>query len=391
MNDTRVARVPAGRLALGVALAILMGVALPMLTVMQLTIMIPLAIPVLLVGGIWMAFLHGHSGWVSVGAFMAALLLGGDALKLMIERTGWVPSSMLGAMVLGAAAACTGPEMLLVKLLLAVLPGIVVIAGMMRKRPFFSQLRMGIGAFVAGMLGCVIIAYRAFGGDMIGKLMDMVRAQFDAVPDYVILPLIEALNQSIAQTGAGLGRITIADYRSIFSGALDQMQLAYMEYAPGMLLAGAIWSGVLAVLWGNWRMAKRGIASVESFVGMSQWYLPGQMTLGLLGISAISFIAATSGSTSWTTVLNTCTALTGTAFTVQALASFDRRFIMRGTQTGGRKVRLTLILLLSWAFNLIGLVTAAFGAASALFGSRGVITAWKNKMKDESDHDDFDM
>lgn len=371
MNSDQAARVPVPRIVGGAVVGIVLGFLLPFIAVMQLSILPLGMIPVLLLGGIFMAWLHGWSGWIPTAAFMLALLL---------------------------SAADVHPTAMYMCVAGMVLPGIVVITGMIRKRPFFEQMRIALISFMAGLTLAIFIAYRSFGADMIAKLMASIQAQYDQLPDYVIAEMVRYMKQSM---GGGVPEgasqlLTVEGFRNVLQSTVLLMQQIYSENVPGALLGGALWSGVLACLWGNWRMAKRGIATSESYVGISGWYLPPYVTAGALGLLVISLIMTLSGGGSGRALWNACSSLSGAAFTVQALASIDRRFKRRGVSTGGRKVRVGFLLALFWLLvplfgTGLGTLPQYYGAASALFGSRGAVTLLRKKIEEHSDDDHSDF
>ena len=170
MNSDQAARVPVPRIVGGAVVGIVLGFLLPFIAVMQLSILPLGMIPVLLLGGIFMAWLHGWSGWIPTAAFMLALLL---------------------------SAADVHPTAMYMCVAGMVLPGIVVITGMIRKRPFFEQMRIALISFMAGLTLAIFIAYRSFGADMIAKLMASIQAQYDQLPDYVIAEMVRYMKQSM--------------------------------------------------------------------------------------------------------------------------------------------------------------------------------------------------
>ena len=74
----------------------------------------------------------------------------------------------------------------------AVLPALYVMRGVAAKRPFFEQLRGGILAFGAGLVAAMLIAYASFGGGMVARFVDMMRAEFARMPDAALQPIVDA-------------------------------------------------------------------------------------------------------------------------------------------------------------------------------------------------------
>ena len=352
-----------GKRALGIALALVVGALLPLITVLQITLLLP----VLMLGGVFAVYLLCSGGWLPAGLFLAVGL----------ASTAWVAGTELMWMILAAA----------------MLPAIPVMRGIALKRPFFEQLRSAVVLYILGLLAAMVIAYARFGAGMVARLMDAIRAEFDRMPDAAFKPLVDAVNSALALSGTrGFGPLTVMDYRAQISGVLDLMERTYAQSLPGTLLSGAVLSGVASTLWGNWTMARRGMATDDSFVGMSRWFLPGRVTLGALVFCIGSYIAANSGLDSAETVYVTAYQVTGALFGIQAVASFDRRMVNAGRSLARRRVLLGLLIAGAMLVQLIAMVLFIYGSGSALFGSRGAIRLWLDKRRDDhSNHDDFEQ
>ncbi len=354
---------PAGKRVLSIALALVIGALLPLITVLQITLLLP----VLMIGGVFAVYLQCYGGWLPAGLFLAAGLV----------STAWVAGSELMWMILAAA----------------MLPALPVMRAIAAKRPFFEQLRNAVVLYILGLLAALAIAYARFGAGMVARLMDAIRAEFNRMPDAAFNPLVEAVNSALVLSGTkGFGPLTVTDYRAQITGVLDLMQRTYAQSLPGTLLSGAVLSGVASTLWGNWTMARRGMATNESFVGMSRWFLPGRITLGALVFCIAGYIAANAGYASAETVYVTAYQVTGVLFGIQAVASFDRRMVNAGRSLTRRRVLLGLLIVGAMLIQLIAMVLFVYGAGSALFGSRGAIRLWLEKRRDNhSDHDDFEQ
>ena len=148
---------------------------------------------------------------------------------------------------------------------------------------------------------------------------------------------------------------------------------------------------LLVVLWGNWSMARQGTATNESFVGMSGWFLPAQLSFGMMGLWLVVLILMYGGYASGATVYMTIGQAVGAVFAVQFLCALDRRMMRGGSGLSGRRVMIVLLSVAALIFRSLGTFMAYVGAASALFGSHGAIKLWVQKKQDEkSDRDDFD-
>ena len=353
---------PLGKRVWGVALGLILGALLPVITLLQVTLLVP----VLMLGGVFTVYLYCYAGWPAFFAFLAAGL----------GSTAWFGGTGMMWMILAAG----------------MLPGALTLRGIGMKQPFFEQLRGSILFYTLGLLAAMGIARASFGGGMVAKLMDSLRAELAAMPDAAFQPLVEALNSALSVSGMqGFGRITVSTYRAQVSGVLDLMQQTYAQSLPGTLLSGALLSGAVSTLWGNWTQARRGLATNESFAGMSRWFLPPQVTIGALALCLAGYVIAKGGYSSGTTVYVTVFHLASAVFGIQALAALDRRMLDAGRSLGRRRTLLTLLVIGALIIQMLSTFLFIIGASSALFGSHGAVTLWRAKKKDDdSNHDDFE-
>ena len=325
------------------------------------------------------------AGVLQIAMLAPVLMLGGIFAVRMKARVGWVaPAALFGA-ALASALWMMGAVMALILLVAALLPSLAVMRGMAQKRPFFEQMKLSITAYVVGLLAATLIAWLSFGGSMIARFTELMRREFARMPDATLQPFVEAINSTLALSGAGNQVYTVALYRTQLSGILDLMQQAYAQSLPGALLSGALLSGVLSALWGNWTMARLGLATNESFVGMRGWFLPAQMTWGLLGLWAAGFALTAVGYEAGPTVYDTVRSLAGAAFVIQAMAALDRRMLRGGRELSRRRLLIALLCVAALLLPDVGGVFAVIGAASALFGSHGAL---RRGNAEQSDRDD---
>ena len=352
---------PMGKTVLAVVLALITGFLLPLATMLQ----IMLLLPVMMFGGILCVYFFCYAGPVPAGVFTICGL----------ASTYWLMS----------------PRMMWMLAVAAFVPALVMLRGALLKQPFFDQLRNGIIVSVLGMLTAIFIAYSGYGGDMIARFMDLIRTEISRMPDAMFQPFIDAINSSLVLSGVSGARMTVQTYRGQMMGVLDLMQEAYVESLPGTLLSGALLTGVLGTLWGNWTLARRGMATDQSFVGMSQWFLPTQITVGALVIWIVGYFATNgsygAGRTRYVTVYQ----LASCAFVIQALSAIDRRLLRAGSSTRGRKVAIFLLGMGSLILRILGMALFTVGAISALFGSHGAVKLWLDKRRNDDHSDDDDQ
>ena len=337
-------RVPPGKLIFGIVLAIIVGALTPVITVLEMSLLMP----VVLLSGLFMVFLYCYSGQLTAWIYMIVQL--------------------------ATTVALLGTPFLLMMLAAGTVPALVSIRLITQKTPFFDQMKAMIGVCLGGMLLAVSIAYINFGGNMIERMADVLRKQFDMMPDAFFLPFVEMVNSAIGSAGLpGMKVMTVADYRAQMVGVLNLMSEIYQNSLPGALLSGAALTGVLSALWGNWLMARRGLATNESYIDPVEWFLPRSVTLGLTLTWVVAFILAQTEYPQGETVYYTVFSLASLAFFIQALGAVDRFFFKRGMPDSRRRTMLVLTLILGLLFRLFNTMLFAIGACSALFGSHGAV------------------
>ena len=354
MDSRQVVSVSKGRLAGNIALALILGALMPLIMVVPFSALMPL------------------------------MMLPGVLAVRMQARVGWGPAALLLAASLLSTLLFMGQTLALMLTVAAALPAVIVIRGMSAKRPFFEQMRAGIAAYGLGLVGALLVAYLSFGGGMVARFIDLMRQEIAAIPDAALAPLARELNAALNVSGQG--GYTVQSMRATFEGTLEWMQQTYAQMLPGTLLSGALLSGVVSVLWGNWTMARQGLATNESFAGMSRWFLPAQLTWGLLFLWVAGLALTAFGYGAGATVYATVRALAATAFVIQAMAALDRRMLNAGREQGRRRVVITLLCVAALLLPDVAGVFAVVGAASALFGSHGAVKRLMNR--DQSDRDD---
>ena len=335
-------RVPGGKLALGIVLAVLIGALTPVITLLQMSCLIPVA-PL---SGVFMVFLFCYAGQLPAWIYMIVQLC----------ATGALLDARFSLMML-----CAGT-----------IPALICIRCITLKRPFFEQMKLNIACGLLGMLAAVTVAYMNFGGNMIERMAEAMKAQFDLMPDAFFAPFVEMVNSALSTGGLpGVRTMTVQAYREQLSGILNLMSEIYQQSLPGALLSGAALSGVLSTLWGNWLRARRGLASDESYVGLARWFLPRNVTLGLTLMWIAAYILSETQYAQGETVYYTVYSLSTMAFFIQALGAVDRFFFRRGTPDGRRRTLLVVTLILGSIIQFFNTFLFAVGAGSALFGTHG--------------------
>lgn len=345
-----------GKVIFSTAFAVILGALYPLMLMVQL--IFPVLMPCFAV--MLITALYAAVGIAPVIGFCATVL----------------PSTFLGfGPVLGAAA-----------LPVCLIPTAVAILGIRGRKPFFGQMSRAIAAGMGGTVLSIVIAALAFGTDMVGQLMAQVQAAFEEM-----MPSLWSVQESLfASYGI---QLTYEEYTAAYFDALKILERYYELYLPGNLLTGAAMTSMLAVFWGNWLKAKRGESTPESFAGLCDWYLPGNMTIGILLTLVVGLVISkmdvTGGNTAWIAV----TTLAQFAFCVQFFAALDRRQKAIGASRKRRIFSAVMFVLLGMLTNN-GTVLSLFflmplaGAGSALFGRKGVIRVWIEKNKGNMNGED---
>ena len=356
MTPNQTYRISGGKLALSVLLALIIGAAAPVITMLQ----VGLLLPVIVIGGVFMVFLSIYAGRLPAWLFLTVQLL--SASLLVNDTFMW--------MLLAAGS----------------VPALLSVRGIAMRRPFFEQLRVSIGMFGLGMLAALGIAYSQYGGGMIARATDSLSGLFAQMPDAFFEPFVTAVNAALSGGELPGGAITVARYRSMITGVLALAKETYEAALPGTLLSGAAIAGILSTLWGSWLLARRGLATEESYVPPHRWYLPSGVTGGLSLMWLIAALIAHSGYAGGQSVQSAAFDLLSLAFSVQALGAIDRFLVRRGKSERFRLVAIVAVILLGWVFRLLGLALFLIGAASSMFGSHGALHELQNR--DEDHHNE---
>lgn len=353
MESNRPYTISGRRLAGALILALLLGAASPLLTVLEVSLLLP----VIALGGVFLVFLYFYGGRIPGAVFLTTFLA--SAALLLDDALMW--------MLLAAGS----------------LPGVVCIHGIARKRPFFDQLRIGVAVYMAGMLAALGIAYARYGGGIIAQAANALLRQFDLLPDDFFEPFVETINAALAQGNIiGIRAMTVQGYREQIAGFMSLAVETYEAALPGALLGGAAASGVLSTLWGSWLMARRGLATNESYVPINRWFLPAQVTVGLTLVWFAAYLLGQGGYGAGESVYQAAFDLLTVAFYFQALGAIDRFFYRRGVPDRGRRRRVAVAAVLGALFRYLGLAMFVIGGCSAMFGSHGASKSFRNRRND---------
>ena len=322
--------------------------------------------------------------------FFMVSVVGTILCPLMYAWAGPIPMFVYIAASLGSVTAIFGVEITAVFVPAALIPAAAVTALIKKRAPFFARIRAGIISQLLCFLAVIVGLYLCFGQDVVGALMNRAREWLDTLDPL----LARYLLQQFAFSGVGVymteetamqilnGALSDAQTKEILAQVLETLEKSLRLGLPAMLLSSGILTGVLAAALPSHVLARRGDDS--EYVPLRQWFLPPQVTIGMLvclATAAVLYVSKIEGAESvLTAVINAGTAVYG----IQGVAAIDRRFIMTGRTTA---FRIILILLMLLAASRI---VALIGILSALIGSHGIISGYIKRKNGSNDREDDD-
>ena len=260
---------------------------------------------------------------------------------------------------------------------------VVLVLGIRKQTGFFVQLKRSVLTAVLSVGAAVGMLTLIFGPNLIARISELMESQYEAQKQVLWMQVQRMLlNYDLHYTLEEFSREYLAIMTSIES---------YYEYnLLANLLSGSILTALLGCLWANWLAARRGNATPDSYRPLCDWYLPRDVTLGLLLMLAAALILSQTQMAGAAKACNIVASVCTAVFSVAAFAALDRRQ-KRGGASHGR--RIASVILTTIALTLMGSVflginafvlLAAGGAFSALFGERGALRAWIDSHKDEN-------
>lgn len=313
------------------------------------------------------AALYAWAGWIPAGIASAGTV---GSLVWFASVGGTVNPALAG---LGAAA-------------VLVAPGIVSIVLLERRTGFFKRMLITVGAQLAALLGCVAVVYLGMGIDLVDAITGMMRQSVEYMPEDMILQLLQMFyysgmltEESIAELSGGV--LLYADVLKIFDQVFELTNYQLKQVMPAMLINSGLISGVLETTLPSQICIRRGDEPPVPHVPLHEWFLPSR-AVGFAAVGLVTGIVLQymdiDGAIGVTAVFSQ---LAGTLLIIQGMASVTRRFREAGS---GRGARIGLVIAgLLFAPTFLQIV----GAASVLFGRKGVISTWMRKRMEEMDED----
>ena len=329
-------------------------------------------------------------GWRTLGCLLGALLAIAAPLAVLAELMSLLPVILVPSVGIallyrwfgkGPALFAALLQLLVYAMLLgtmgmwivvcaSILPLLVMLAA--SARPFFEQLRIAVAAFMLGVLLAVGLLYLSFGGNAIGRALQMLPQLMQE--SLRTLPP-ESVNRLLASLPAEItSGITVEGFIDYFEQAIAQLVPVYQYNLPGLLFGGALITALLCA-------PLLAVGHGKDCKPFREWALPASTTGGLLLILLVSFVLSEAGVQGADVAFQAVFDIAIIAFCVKALSSFARRLHQAGKSVGMQRGVIAVLAVLAW-FGA-SLYLAIYGCASALFGSRGAMKQHSQKNQNE--------
>lgn len=261
---------------------------------------------------------------------------------------------------------------------------------MLRARsPFFAQMRATAFAQMLLFLLALTAGRGLMGTDLVDALVDGLRSWANGLsPMMADLMLSQFALSGMVDAGVyeaiAAGEFTDAARSEALVYLFDRMSVLLKLTLPGMLLSSSVLTGVLATSMPRLICARRGDEPTMPYRPVSEWFLPGRATGGLLLCLAVSFILNAAGMNGGDSIFSAVLTLCYTAAAIQGVAALSRRLKANGVKRSTR-----VILILAGVLLLLFFVRI-YGMASALFGRNGLISGYVRRKHEEHDGGDDD-
>lgn len=156
------------------------------------------------------------------------------------------------------------------------------------------------------------------------------------------------------------------EWFALYTGQLQQS-------LPQILMCSGLLTGALAYWLSARILARRSDDPPVSYAHPRDWRLVGHLIVGPPVCALICYIAYQSGMEGADAAYLAIMGLNSLLFTVQGIGALDRMLFKAGASTGKRGVILVVMVLVAQ------LALPLIGVASALFGSKGLISQWLKK------------
>ena len=286
---------------------------------------------------------------------------------------GVVPAmtALLGSIL--AADLYFGTAGLAMSLVVFALPAAVMLRGVRWARPYPRQVITALGAQILGMVAALAIARGYVGSDIIDAFVNfMVGYMKELAPGMVDVFLgrmfpIDSVPSNITSISAlqlNMGLLTAAQRADYLEAFAVQMHDALALALPGILLTSSTLTAIFATFLPNY-MLRRQPGRAMCYIPVARWYTPWQVSLGLTGMLAVSYLLQRLGFPGGDALYATLLALLRLAFMIQAAISLERRLSAANKRLWMR------VLLIAILEIFVSYAAVSYGGFSAFFGVTG--------------------
>lgn len=308
--------------------------------------------------------------WAGVGVAVFVFPL---ATVLLYFFSGKYVAGLSAAFFSWAFAVCFGNTAAIVYLLAFGVPSLCYLRCLRRNVPCLPQIFLNVCMQILWLLIALVVARLLTGRELMLALTDEMKKMASLLSPGVVdtflarlyqLELPEKLTAAVLQEG-----FLAEDVRAMWSEKLwTDLYPLLTRFAPGALLSAGIRTAVFCTAIPVWILHRKDTGEEDRvWIPLGKWFLPWQITAGMIVVFASGLILKWIGMKGSSAVLVTAEAVISVICRIMAVASLERRMSAAGWKTWLR------IMLLCFAALIGGMWLTLYGTVSVMFGSFGAV------------------
>lgn len=314
-----------------------------------------------------LGILFGAGSYLSL-ALSSTVLLYPLILCFLFVKAGWMPVLFSVTTFGGLLTAMMNLPSMLLLALMQVVPAIVTIAVADRSAPYFTQLKASVFSFAGCSIALLLILGIMTKGSLVDAIITMMSDAMRAMPasmqDAVLSVAYPDLAENAGKSIPILGNLVRTEYWEAF---FREMRESLLNEMLPMLIKSALTTAFLCSYLTARSLRLQDRIHATAFVPISQWSLPGQVTVGILLTTLAAYLYDTFAATGSVSTFMTMFTIMECVFAVQGMAAWDR-MLCAGKAGFGRKA-----FSLGAMYVIAPTILSAIGICSALFGRRGLL------------------